>query len=160
MRGTLQRASPKHALLFAQIAFARAVLSMSLKDAEDALQRCWDADAVANEAGGEVGGMMSALFGAETDETDVEGNLERQLVKADAHLMGAVMQLILGMYLRAGLNFRNGWNLYHSAADTLEGAPESVPPALKCIIDFGIGMVRIHKSQLFGSICYADVLWS
>ncbi len=58
------RTSPIHALLFAQIAFARAVLSLSPADAEDALARCWDADALANEAGegGGRGGMMYALF--------------------------------------------------------------------------------------------------
>lgn len=146
------RTSPSHALLFAQIAFARAVLSLSPADAEDALARCWDADALANEAGegGGRGGMMSALFGTAggQDDTDLEGSLERQLVKADAHLMGAVMQLLLGRYLRAGLNFRSGWNLYHDAADTLARVPEVVPARLKCVIDFGIGMFNLVVSLL------------
>jgi len=143
------RASPWHALLFAQIAFARAVLSLAPGDAEDALQRCWDADAVANEAGPQGGGVMSALFGAgAAEEQDVAAGLEQQLVKADAHLMGAVMQLLLGRYIRAGLNFRNGWNLYHAAAATLESTPEAVPPELKCIIDFGIGMFNLIASLL------------
>ena len=55
-------ATPKHALLFAQIAFARAILSLSPADAEDALQRCWDADALANEAGPQGGGVMSGKY--------------------------------------------------------------------------------------------------
>jgi hypothetical protein len=54
--------TPKHALLFAQIAFARAILSLSPTDAEDALQRCWDADALANEAGPQSGGVMSGKY--------------------------------------------------------------------------------------------------
>jgi hypothetical protein len=145
-------ASPRHALLYAQIAFARAVLSLSASDAEDALGRCWQADAIANEFGGagSTGGVMSAIFGAAQDDadTDVEGNLERQLVKADAHLMGAVLQLLLGMYLRAPLNFRAGWNLYHAAADTLETSPQSVPSRLKCVIDFGVGMFHLVISLL------------
>ena len=144
--------SSSHALLFAQIAFARAVLSLSLSDAEDALERCWSADALANDEGAatEGGGIISALFGGSQEKTpaDMGANLARQLVKANAHLMGAVMQVLLGRYIRAGLNLRVGWNLYHACAETVEREQEAVQGADKCIVDFGIGMFQLIASLL------------
>ena len=73
------------------------------QDAEEALSRCWAADAMADADGSKIGaggGLISALLGSGGEvEEDVEGTIARQLVKADAHLMGAVMQLMLVVLL-------------------------------------------------------------
>ena len=122
------------------------------QDAEEALSRCWAADAMADADGSKIGaggGLISALLGSGGEvEEDVEGTIARQLVKADAHLMGAVMQLMLGQYIRAGLNLRVGWKLYHACAETRDDSPTSVPASLAVIVDFGIGMFNLVASLL------------
>ena len=122
------------------------------QDAEEALSRCWAADAMADADGSKIGaggGLISALLGSGGEvEEDVEGTIARQLVKADAHLMGAVMQLMLGQYIRAGLNLRVGWKLYHACAETRDDSPTSVPANLAAIVDFGIGMFNLVASLL------------
>jgi hypothetical protein len=156
-----REASPRHALLYAQIAFARGVLSLASNDLEGCLTRCWDANAQAEAASpplaSSVSTLTSYLFGSgsptEPQDKPAAGAqddaVNRFLVRAESHLMGAVMQLLLGRYLKAAWNIRAGWNLYKSAKAEADAAPPGgVSAWVRCLVDFGIGMFNLIVSLL------------
>jgi hypothetical protein len=140
-------ASTRHALLYAQVAFARAVLSMAPADAKEAMERCWEANARATKVlQGGVGLIGSLLGGGEVLEDSAR--LEQTLVSADAHMMGAMMQLILGNYVKGAWNIKTAWSLYSGVFTERQESPDSVPLALQCIVDFGVGMFNLVVSLL------------
>lgn len=139
--------STRHALLYAQVAFARAVLSMAPADAQEAMERCWEANSrAAKVLQGGVGLLGSLLGGGEVLEDSAR--LDQTLVSADAHLMGAMMQLILGNFVKGAWNIKTAWSLYSGVFNERQESPESVPPALQCIVDFGVGMFNLVVSLL------------
>ena len=140
-------ASTRHALLYAQVAFARAVLSMAPADAKEAMERCWEANARATKVlQGGVGLIGSLLGGGGVLEDS--SRLELTLVSADAHMMGAMMQLILGNYVKGAWNIKTAWSLYSGVFAERQESPDSVPLALQCIVDFGVGMFNLVVSLL------------
>lgn len=106
--------SPRHALMYAQVSFAKACLSLDEADATVALERAWAAEKRANDAlVADAPGLLSAfsVWGgtepAKTNEeklSDAQIQLENEVVQADAYLMASLMQLILGSYVKGAWN--------------------------------------------------------
>jgi len=87
------------------------------------------------------------MFGGGTEVSEAE-RIDYTLVSADAHLMGAMMQMILGSYVKGAWNIRAAWSLYSGVFATREESPDAVPAHLRCIVDFGVGMFNLVVSLL------------
>lgn len=74
-------------------------------------------------------------------------------ISADAHMMGAMMQLVLGSYVKGAWNIRAAWSLYSSLFKIREETSDDVPDDLKCIIDFGVGMFNLVVSLMPATVC-------
>lgn len=122
------------------------MLSLAPADAQEAMDRCWEANTRAAQAL-QGAGLLGSLLGGGVEIEDA-ARIEHTLVSADAHMMGAMMQLILGNYVKGAWNISAAWRLYSGVFQEREESPDKVPPVLHCIADFGVGMFNLVVSLL------------
>ncbi len=126
------------------------------------MNRAWRAEEAARAAlaasePGMLAGWMGALGlggsappAALTPAEEASRRLEHTLVQADAYMHGALMQLLLGSYVKGAWNLRTAWRMYQSAFSELEAGAGTIRADLACLIDFGVGMFNLVVSLLPG----------
>eukprot|EP00455_Lapot_gusevi_P016371 TRINITY_DN1843_c0_g1_i1.p1 TRINITY_DN1843_c0_g1~~TRINITY_DN1843_c0_g1_i1.p1 ORF type:complete len:566 (+),score=205.73 TRINITY_DN1843_c0_g1_i1:62-1699(+) len=117
---------PRMALLHAQTSFIRAAATFGDALLDDALAKIWAAEAVGKAA----------------------RNVSGQIIQADAHLLGSMVQFIQGSYVKAGWNLRKSWKFYESAKKALESYEGEDREELVCGCQFGVGFFNLFISML------------
>jgi hypothetical protein len=101
---------PRVALLSSLMAYLNAISSHAEDDLTDGLNSVWATEAHARKH------LLSS--------PNVADSIEGELIQADCHMLGSMIQFIQGSYLKVAWNIRKAYAGYHRAEDRITEAED------------------------------------
>ena len=135
---------PKVNLLSSLMSYLSAVSSHSDEDLNEALNSVWATEAFARKQ------LVSS--------SHLGDSIEGELIQADCHMLGSMIQFVQASYLKVAWNIRKSYNFYHHAEERIEKAEADGDlhtdrvAELKGWMQFGVGMFQMVLSLLPPSV--------